>query len=248
MEPEYQMGRLMARALLRFLYMSLRTFVTVVTLSALVHASEMPLTVGDVVTGASSHVRVTNTARQHVTAWSLAAISRTSTGTHREVYTADGYLSEATHGLPGSNPRLERLAPGESRELPLDPLPSGSTVEVIAAVLEDGTAIGDEEALASIFAKRAKERDALKAVADAFRDVLPATHGAEALASLRDRFAALVQRDDAVPCRAALAAVQAYQQKTNADEIDRALQQYASFVGREYDLAARHAKRRGIKN
>jgi hypothetical protein len=78
--------------------------------------------------------------------------------------------------------------------------------------------------------------------------VLPATHGAEALASLRDRFAALVQRDDAVPCRAALAAVQAYQQKTNADEIDRALQQYASFVGREYDLAARHAKRRGIKN
>jgi hypothetical protein len=224
--------------------MSLRTFVTVVILSAIVHASEMPLTVGDVVTGAASHVRVTNTARQHVTAWSLAAISPTSTGTHREVYTADGYLSEATHSLPGSNPRLERLAPGESRELPLDPLPPGSTVEVIAAVLDDGTAIGDEETLASIFAKRARERDALKAVADAFRDVLPAKHGTEALASLRDRFAALVQRDDAVPCRAALAAVQTYQQKTNADEIDRSLQQYASFVGREYDLAARHARRR----
>jgi hypothetical protein len=193
-------------------------------------------------------VRVTNTARQPVTAWSLAATSPTPNGTHREVYTADGYLSEVTHGLPGSNPRLERLTPGESRELPLDPLPPGSTVAVIAAVLDDGTAIGDEQAIASIFSKRAAERDALKAVVDAFGEVLPAKHGTEALAGLRDRLAALARRDDAVPCRAALAAVQAYQQKTTADEIDRALQQYASFVGREYDLAARHAQRRATKN
>jgi len=225
--------------------MSLRIYCATALLSAVVQASDMPLTVGDVVTGASSHVRLTNTARQPVTAWSLAAISRTATGTHREVYTADGYLSEVTHGLPGSNPRLERLAPGESRELPLDPLPPGSTVEPIAAVLDDGTAIGEEETLNAIFAKRAKERDALKAVVDAFRDVLPAKHGTEALAALRERFAALVQRDDAVPCRAALAAVQTYQQKSDAAEIDRSLQQYASLVGREYELAARHATRRG---
>jgi hypothetical protein len=228
--------------------MSLRTLFAVVLLSIVVRAADMPLTVSNLVTGAPSHVRLTNTARQPVTAWSLAATSRTPTGAHREVYTADGYLSEATHGLPGSNPRLERLMPGESRELPLDPLPPGSTVEVIAAVLDDGTAVGDEETLKSIFAKRAHERDALKAVVDAFGDVLPAKHGAEAVAALRDRLAALVQRDDAVPCRAALAAVQTYQQRTNADEIDRALQTYASFVGREYELAARHAERRGIKN
>src|SRR5437867_4579550 len=98
--------------------MRLRMFCAAVLLSAVVHGSEMPLTVGDLVTGAPSHVRVTNTARQPVTAWSVAAISRTATGTHREVYTADGYLSEATHGLPGSKPRLERLAPRESPELP----------------------------------------------------------------------------------------------------------------------------------
>jgi hypothetical protein len=164
------------------------------------------------------------------------------------VYTSDGYLSEVTHGLPGSNERLERLMPGESRELPLDPLPPGSTVEVIAAVLDDGTAVGEEQTLAAIFAKRAHERDALKAVVDVFADVLPAKHGADALAALRERFAALVQRDNAVPCRAALAAVQTYQQKINAEEIDRGLQTYASLVGREYDLAARHAERRGIKN
>jgi hypothetical protein len=228
--------------------MSMRTLFAALLLSAVAHAADMPLAVSNLVTGAPSHVRLTNASSQPVTAWSLAATSPSATGMHREVYTADGYLSEATHGLPGSNPQLERLMPGESRQLPLDPLPPGSTVEVIAAVLDDGTAVGDGAALAAIFAKRARERDALKAIVDGFADVLPAKHGAEALAALRERFAALVQRDDAVPCRAALAAVQTYQQKTSADEIDRALQQYASFVGREYDLAARHAERRGTKN
>ena len=224
--------------------MSLRTFFAAVLLSIAVHASEMPLTVTDLVIGPPTRVRITNNARQPVTAWSLAATSRTPGGMHREVYTADGYLSEATHGLPGSSPRLDRLMPGESRELPLDRLPPGSTVDVIAAVLDDGTAFGEEEALATIFAKRAKERDALKAVVDSFADVLPAKHGSEALSALRERFAALAQRDDAVPCRAALEAVQTYQQRTDAAEIDRSLQQYASFVGREYELAAKHATRR----
>lgn len=204
----------------------------------------MPLRVGDVVTGAQTRVRVTNTGSQPVTAWSLAAISRTAKGSHREVYTADGYLSEVTHGLPGSNERIERIMPGETRELPLDPLPAGSTVEVFAAVLDDGTAIGDEDALTAIFDKRARERDALKAVVDAFADVLPGTHGSEALATLRERFTALVQRDNSFPCRAALDAVQTYQRKTNADEIDASLRTYADFVRREYELAARHSRRK----
>jgi hypothetical protein len=224
--------------------MSLRTFLTAVVMSAAAQEATMPLAVGDLVTGAPTHVRVTNTSSQPVTAWSLAATSRTPTGTHREVYSADGYLSEATHGLPGANERLERLMPGESRELPLDPLPPGSTVEVVAAVLDDGTAVGDEATLATIFARRARERDALKAVVDAFAGVLPARHGADALSALSERLAALVQRDDATPCRAALLAVQTYQGRTDSGEIDGALRAYAGFVEREYDLAARHAERR----
>jgi hypothetical protein len=225
--------------------MSLRIAVSAVAMSAVLAAApDMPLRVSDLVTGAQTHLRVTNTGSQPVTAWSLAATSRTATGSHREVYSADGYLSEVTHGLPGSNERIERIMPGESRELPLDPLPPGSTVAVLAAVLDDGTAIGDEETLNAIFAKRARERDALKAVVDAFGEVLPSKHGPDALGALRERFAALVQRDDAVPCRAALDAVQKYQQKTNGDEIDNSLRTYADFVRREYDLAVRHAERR----
>ena len=201
--------------------------------------------VSDLVTGASSRVRITNTSRQPVTAWSVAATTETSGGrTHREVYTTDGYLSEATHGLPKAAARLERLMPGESRDLPLDPLAAGARVEVIAAVLDDGSAVGDDAVLASIFATRVKERDALKSVVDAFNGVLRAKHGADALAALKARFAALVERDDNVPCRAALDAVQAFERKGSADQVDTSLRAYADFVTREYELAARHSKRK----
>ena len=213
-------------------------------LAGVVYASEMPVTVSQLVTGAPSHVRLTNTSRQAVTAWSLATTAVDGDRTHREVYAADGYLSEATHGLPGASAQLERLLPGESRELPLDPLPQGATVEVIAVVLDDGTAIGDEPAIASIFAKRVKERDALRAVVDAFNDVLPTLRGAAALDALRERLTALAQRDESIPCRAALDAVQTYARRNNPDEIDQSLRTYAAFVTREYELAAKHAQRR----
>jgi hypothetical protein len=208
-------------------------------------AAEIPVTVSDIVTGASSHVRITNTSRQPVTAWSLAAITeKPEGGTHREVYTTDGYLSEATHGLPKAAERLERLMPEESRELPLDPLPPGAKVDVVAAVLDDGTAVAEEKALAAIFANRVKERDALKAVVDVFNAVLPEKRGAEALSALRVRFTALVQQNDTVPCHAALDAVQAYERKAQAPEIDTSLRTYADFVNREYQLAAKHSQRR----
>jgi hypothetical protein len=223
--------------------MSLKS-ISWITLIAAALAAEIPLTVSDIAPGTPGKVRLTNTSRLPVTAWSLATTQSSDGRTHREVHTTDGYLSEATHGIPGASAALERLMPGESRQVAVDPLPPGASVEAIAAVLDDGTAIGDEQALSAIFARRAKERDALAAVVAAFKDVLPAKHGAEALAELRQRFTALVQREDAVPCRAALDAVQAYQQKANAEEIDRSLQTYASFVAREYDLAERHSHRR----
>jgi hypothetical protein len=208
-------------------------------------ADESPLIVSDVVTGAASHVKLTNTSRQPVTAWSIAAVTETAAGrTHREVYTTDGYLSEVTHGLPKAAERFERLMPGEARELPLDPLPAGAKVDVIATVMDDRTAIGDDKALASIFANRARERDALKAVVDAFGEVLPARHGADALTALKDRLAVLVERNDNVPCHAALDAVQAYERRGAADQVDKSLQAYADFVNKEYALAQKHSQRR----
>jgi hypothetical protein len=110
--------------------------------------------------------------------------------------------------------------------------------------MDDGTAVGEEAALASIFANRVKERDALKAVVDVFDAVLARQRGAEALAALRDRFKALVQQNDSVPCHAALDAVQAYERKAQAPEIDASLRAYADFVNREYQLAAKHSQRR----
>ncbi len=226
-------------------YASTFTFVSIVLSAAVAAAAEMPLKVSDVATGAQSHVRLTNTASQPVTAWSLAATSRTEGGrTHREVFTVDGYLSELTHGLPGAAEHLERLMPGQSRQISIDTQPAGTTVDVIAAVLDDGTALGDAQVLGEIFAKRAKERDALKAVADAFKEVLPARHGAEALSALKERFTALAQRDDSIPCRAALEAVQTFESKGTPDQIDQSLRTYAEFVTKQYELAAKHAQRK----
>jgi hypothetical protein len=220
-------------------------FALLMPVAVAVQAAESPLIVSDLVTGDASHVRITNSGSQPVTAWSLAATTEPAPGrTHREVYTTDGYLSEVTHGLPRAAERLERLMPGESRDLPLDPLPAGAKVEVVATVLDDRTAIGDEEALRAIFANRMKERDALKSVVDAFNEVLPAMHGAEALSALRDRFRAIVAREDNVPCRAALDAVQAYQGKADAAQIDASLRTYADFVTREYQLAVKHSERK----
>jgi hypothetical protein len=235
----------MARALLRLLRMSTH-FLIIALVSAVGQAAEMPVTASHLVTGTPSHVQVSNTSRQVVTAWSLETKAVNGDRTHREVTTADGYLSEVTHGLAGAPQRLDRLAPGESREVALDPLPEGATVNVIAVVFDDGTAAGDETVIASIFARRAKERDALGEVVNGFKDVLQARQGADALAALRERFAALAQRDDSVPCRAALDAVQNYARKGNADEINQSLQTYAAFVTKEYDLAVKHATRRSL--
>ena len=222
-------------------------FVSALLISAAstVQAADSPVIISDLVTGEASHVRITNTARQPVTAWSLAATSETSAGrTHREVYTTDGYLSEVTHGLPKAAARFERLMPGEARDLPLDPLPAGARVEVVATVMDDGTAMGEASAIAAIFANRVKERDALKEVVDAFHAVLPAAHGAEALSALKARLGALVERNDNVPCHAALEAVQAYERRGHTQSIDKSLRTYADFVTREYALAEKHSQRR----
>jgi hypothetical protein len=229
--------------------MSKSISLSAVLVAAVAYAAEMPVTVSNLVTGPQSKVLLTNTSKQPVTAWSLATTTHAEGGrSHREVYTADGYLSEVTHGLPGASERLERLLPGQSREITLDPLPAGATAEIIAVVMDDGSASGDEQVIAPIFAKRARERDALKAVVDGFNEVLPARHGTEAVAALKERFAALAQRDESIPCRAALDAVQNIARKTNADEIDQSLRTYAELVKRQYDLAAKHATRRATGN
>jgi hypothetical protein len=210
-------------------------------------AAELPLVADHLVTGPKSHVMLTNRANQPITAWALAVITHPDVGrTHREVETVDGYLSEATHGLAGAPARLERLMPGETRDVDLDPLPDGATVEVTAVILDDGTAIGDESVVAPIFARRVRERDALGAVAQTFADVMTSTHGADALDTLRARLDALSIRNE-VPCRAAIDAVDTYKQRV-ADrtpaQIDGSLRAYAAFVTREWELAKKHAQRR----
>jgi len=209
--------------------------------------ADAPLVADHLVTGQHAHVTLTNTANQPVTAWALAVVTHQADGrTHREVESVDGYLSEVTHGIAGAAERLERLMPGQSRQIDLESLPDDATVEVAAVILDDGTSIGDEKIIGPIFERRAKERDALGAVSTTFRDVLASVHGEAALDALRTRLDSLPQRDT-VPCHAAMDAVDTYKQRVKdrtPEQIDESLRTYAAFVTREWELAQKHATRK----
>ena len=231
------------------MHLSLRTISLVATTwVAVVSAADLPLVADRLVTGPNAHVQLTNNGPLTVTAWSLATTTRGADGRIlQEVQTVDGYLSEATEGLPGSSARFNRLLPGQSREVTLDPLPEGAAVQVVAVVLDDGRGLGDERAIAAVFARRIKERNALGAVVGAFNEVLPATPGAGALAPLRERLQAIAQGEASVPCRAALDAVESWQQRVNAGGtagLEDSLRTYAAFVARQYELARKHSERK----
>ena len=211
-------------------------------------SADLPVTLSQLVTGPQSHVRLTNTASQPVTAWAVSTITVGADGkTRGEIETVDAYLSEVTDGMPGSTPRLSRLMPGESREFALDPLPAGAKADVIAVVLDDGTGLGDQEVLRGVFERRAAERDSLNAIASIFDEVLANTRGPAAIEALRTRLQAVAQRDASVPVRAAVEAVERYAAQSTArtaEALHESLQAYAQVVKRQSELARKHAQRK----
>jgi hypothetical protein len=208
----------------------------------------LPVAAGQLATGPSSRVRITNTGTQPVTAWSLAITTHPEEGkTHRVVQTSDAYLADVTRDLPRSSPHLDWLRPGQSFEIPLDPQPPDASVAVMAVVLEDGTALGEPGILDAIFTHRAAERDELKRVVDAFDAVLPSSQGLAAIEALKRRFGAPDGAQESTPHRSAREAVESFAQRAaagKAEEADQSLRRYAAFVQRQYDVAAKHAVRK----
>jgi hypothetical protein len=207
-------------------------------------AADLPVVASRFVTGPTSHIDLTNTSSQPVTAWTLVVTTMEKDGrTHRAVETIDAYLSEVTREIAGTSDKVDRLMPGQTREIMLDQVAAGATAEVTAVILEDGTATGDRETIASVFEHRAKQRDELRDVVQVFDAVLPSTRGTAALEDLGRRFAS--QSSDESPAhRAAREAVDAYRQRTtaaNVDAIDQLLRKYADIVRREYELADKHS-------
>jgi hypothetical protein len=228
--------------------MRVNSVVALVAAASTVVAEGLPLVARHLVTGPSSQVELANTGTRPVTAWSLGITTHPEEGRiHRVIHTGDAYLAEVTRDLPRSSPHLDWIQPGQSRALPLDPQPADATVEVMAVVLDDGTALGEPQILSEIFAKRTAERDALRQVVDIFNAVLPAKHGTAAFDELKARFASVSQTAEATPIRSAREAVDAFAQKAataSADQAEQSLRTYAAFVQRQYDVAAKHAARK----
>jgi hypothetical protein len=215
------------------------------TLAAAVLASEFPAAVR--LLPGSPRVEMTNTGTQAITAWSFAVSTpNASGGVHRETHTADVYLSEVTGTLPGAEPHLDRILPGQSRALPIDAAGPDASVQIIALVLQDGTALGDPAVITSWFAHRALERDQLRAVSETFRTVLGAKRGIAALTELSREFQSAAGEESG-PRRTARDAVGALLRKAQAgseDDADRSARRYAEFVSTQYDTAVTHARRK----
>ena len=227
--------------------MPVNCFAAILALAFGLRAEALPVVAKNLATGPSSHVELVNTGNRAVTAWSLGITTHPDEGkTHRVIHTGDAYLAEVTRDLPRSSPHLDWLAPGQSRVLPLDPQPADAAVEVMAVVLEDGTALGEPQILKEIFDKRTKERDELRKVVDIFNGVLPNKRGAAAVEELKGRLSATGQSPESTPHRSAREAVDAFAQKAavNADEADQSLRKYAAFIQKQYDVAARHSVRK----
>ena len=199
-----------------------------------------------VMPGTPPRVELTNTGNQPITAWSFTVSTPTATGVHRETHSADVYLSEVTGKLPGAEPHLDRVMPGQSRVLPIDAAAPDASVQMTALVLQDGTALGDPSAITAWFDQRARERDQLRAVAETLRTVLATKRGTAALTELAQQFRAGAG-DDSTPRRTASDAVETLLRKAQAgndDDADRSVRAYAEFVGKQYDAAVKHAKRK----
>jgi hypothetical protein len=206
-------------------------------------AAEFPATIR-LMPGTPARIELTNTGNQPITAWSFVVSTPNANGVHHENHTADVYLSEVTGKLPGAEPHLDRLMPGQSRALPIDAASASSTVEIAALVLQDGTALGDAAVIKTLFEHRALERDQLRTVADTFRSVLAAKRGTAALAVLKQQLQALAS-GESMPIRTALDAVDALLRKAqagNEDEADRSARTYAEFVTKQYDAAVAHSR------
>jgi hypothetical protein len=219
--------------------------VAVACLGSVAFVADLPVVATHLTTGPASHVLLTNTGSQTVNAWSLAVTTPAGNGgAHQVVETVDAYLGEAMRGVVEMPDKLTGLLPGQTREIPLDPLPADATVRVLAVVLEDDTAVGDADRIRSIFDRRAIERDELHRVVETFADVLASSRGLPALQELKRRFDVSAP-EESTPHRAAREAVGSYLARTtaeNAAQIEQLLRQYVALVERQHELAVRHSR------
>ena len=207
-------------------------------------ATRFPATIR-VMPGSPARVELTNIGAQAITAWSFTVATPTATGVHNEGHSADVYLSEMTGNLPGAQPHLDRIMPGQSRALPVDAAGTEASVKLTALILQDGTGLGDPAALKAFFEHRATEREQLRQVADVFHTVLASKRGIAALEDLRARLRSGI--DESEPLRTAREAVDALLQKAKAgseDDADRSVRTYADFVARQYNTAVAHAPKK----
>jgi len=200
-----------------------------------------------IVPGSPARVELTNTSNQPITAWSFAVTSSNAQGgTHRELHTADVYLSEVTRGLPRAPQHLDWIQPGQSTAVPVDAAPADAKIDIVAVIFADRSSFGDPQTVRAFFDHRRVERNQLRDVSEIMNGVLSTQRGTAAVQAIDAQLAS--RRDaDSVPLRTAREAVSSFLATaagTSGQEAagDQQVRQYAAFVTKQYELAATHAE------
>jgi hypothetical protein len=217
-------------------------------------AQGVPLQASDaqVTQGGRLQYSLTNAATQPATAWSVIVAVADLNGTvvGQTVITLDEYRVEAQRGIISENEiRRSLLRPRQTRRFEL-PGPFDArllvTVTPAAMVFLDGTSVGDAGLIASIFDRRAAERDARAEVLRQLLDIQTHYVGA---AALKEAIARLSRSATPDPDHARRACQEDLrealtQAEANHDDPMKALARQIEIVRREYEAAVQHSMNR----
>jgi hypothetical protein len=217
-------------------------------------AQAVPLQASDGQVTDRGHLQysLTSSAAQPATAWSVTVVVADPNGTvmRQSAITLDEYRAEAQRGVV-SEDELARslLRPRQTRRFelpgPFDPR-LVVTVTPVALVFLDGTSIGDPLLIASIFRRRAAERDARGEMLRQLLDVRAHYVGPAALKEAIARLSQLAAPDPDHARRTCQKNLRDALARSEDDDVDplAELSRQIEIVRREYAAAVQHATAR----
>jgi len=232
-------------------YISLFALVVALLTAGPSSAQTVPLQASDaqVTDRGNLEYLLTSFAAQPATAWSVTVVVTDPHGTliRQSAITVDEYRADAQRGfVSGDQLAHSLLRPGQPRRFEL-PGPFDSrllvTVTPAAMVFLDRTSVGDPLMIASIFDRRAEERDARAEMLRQLVDVRARYAGPAALKEAMKRLSRPVTPDPGHArelCEKNLREALARSEAADTDPVVE-LSRQIEMVRREYDAAVRHA-------
>jgi hypothetical protein len=221
-------------------------------MSRTVAGQEVPVVIHDAQLKSDRlELELVNNGPSPATAWTIDVnVHRTVGGPSRHSSIGiDNYTVDAVRGLvPAKEVDAKFPQPGQPYAFSImGSFESVPEVHVVAVVLEDGTAYGDQDVVRQVFERRTAERDAAQSVLAELRGVQRSKRGMAALVDAKARMAIpLANSPGAGMWRLAdqNLALKIREAEAGRTDPDLALASVIDTVGREYQAAIKHSVKR----